>query len=51
VLDELRRDAKGELVNRELIARQRAQDAMCATREGGGAIRDFEAVLVVLSAI
>jgi hypothetical protein len=33
------------------MTRQHAQDAMCATIDDGGSIRDFEAVLVVLGAI
>jgi hypothetical protein len=51
VLDGLRRDAERELAMRAGIVRQRAQDAMCATIEGVGSIRDSKALARVLSAI
>jgi hypothetical protein len=50
VLDDLLRDTERELEMRPLIVRQRAQDAMCATIERVGSIRDSKGHARVLRA-
>jgi hypothetical protein len=50
VLDEVHRAAEPELENRLLIAHHRAQDAMCATIERVGSIRDSKGRARVLGA-
>jgi phosphoribosyl-dephospho-CoA transferase len=51
VLDGLALGAERVLARRALITRQRAQDAMSATIEVAGSIRDFKVVRVALDAI
>jgi hypothetical protein len=51
VVDGLRGEAQRGLAMRAPIARQRAQDALCATIEGVGSIRDPKCLARVLRAV